>query len=186
MARSTTALLRRIEDEAEAKRQAAWAERKASGSTGRERQRPRWCVDHLLSVGQITAEQHEAGRRYASVLERSMPGGAGSDAKVDCSNAGADPHARMWDAAVSAETARAARLFVLRTKSASRNRMQTLDKVFAFPQPTMSVMQRSPSGSKLPYDYACRRIRHVLELLDVFWADVDRGYGPQINLGPSR
>lgn len=168
----TTALLRRIADEDEDARQLAWAERKEHG---RAKRNPRWAVDHLLSVGQITADQHDAAKRLQSCLERSQPGYASGCEMVDGSRS--DPHARLWDAAVCSSAVRQARIFVMATRSASKNRMLVMDKLFAFPAPTMAQMQRSASGSKLPYDYACKRIRHVLELLEIHWRDADRAYG---------
>lgn len=169
---TTTALLKRIEDEKEAARQAAWAERAA----GEQRRRnPRWACDTLIRNGQITASQHTAAARYASLLERShVENGAGGE-RVDGGDS--DIHARLWDASISRSVARSARLFVLRAPSLIKTRMHVMDALFAFPQPTMAQMQRSPSGAKYPYEFAVRRIAGVLDLLDVFFTDRDRGYG---------
>lgn len=177
MTKSTTALLRRIEAEREAARQAAWAERAAPG-----RKLPRWAVDHLLTTGQIGADLHSAASRYASAIERSQPGAGAGVEKID--GGLADPHARLWDAAVSAENVRAARLWVFRSRTAFRMRMPVLDRLFAFDghcvtgaRPTIAVMRMTATGDRLSYDTAVKRIVGVLDLLDAFWTDRDRGYG---------
>lgn len=169
----TTKLLRTIERDDEAKRQAAWAER----SSGKRTQRnPRWACDTLARTGQITADQHKAAHRYASMIERCHLSSAGSLERVD--GGAGDIHARLWDAAVCLSAARQARVFVLRAPSAIRTRMAVLDRLFAFPLPTMAQMQLAPSGAKYPYDFAVRRIAGVLDLLAIHFDDRDRGLRP--------
>lgn len=175
-----TALLRRIEAETQQAAQAERDERLEEARTGRRRRRnPKWAVDHLLDVGAITADQHGAAMRFALAIERSHLGtsGAGRD-KVD--GGGGDIHARLWDASVSAEVVRRARLFVLRSSSATKTRGAVLDRLFAFnghdvtgARPTMEKMRTNSLGSRLPYDYAMRRIVHVLKLLEAFFGVSD-------------
>jgi len=172
---NTTALLRKIADQQEAERQEQWAERKAANTTGRVRKNPKWALDHLLATGQITALQYDAGKRYASALERSLPGSAGDLNKVD--NSLADPHARIWDACVCAGTVRAARLWVLRSQHASRTRMDTLAKLFAYPHPTMPMMRTLESGCELSYAVAVSRITGLLDLLDAYFESADASLG---------
>lgn len=166
----TTKLLRDIARDDEARRQAAWADR----SAGRRRN-PRWACDTLARTGQITADQHRAANRYASLIERSHLAGGGRQERVDGGDG--DMHARLWDAAVCASAVRQARLFVLRAPSAIKTRMAVLDRLFALPHPTMAQMQCAPSGAKYPHDFAVRRIAGVLELLVIHFEDRERGMG---------
>lgn len=168
----TTKLLRDIARDDEARRQEAWAERSAGETRKRN---PRWACDTLARTGQIDADQHAAAQRYVSLLERSHVVTGGHDERTD--GGSGDIHARLWDAAVSLQNARAARLFVLKAPSAIKTRMAVLDRLFAFPLPTMQQMQVSPSGGKYPYEFAVRRIAGVLDLLAIHFEDRDRGYG---------
>lgn len=162
----TTALLSRIAEEAEEARQAAWERRRIG-----EKRKPKWACDHLLDGGYITAEQHSAAARYISLLERSQPGGGHAGDKVDGSRG--DIHARLWDCAVSASIARAARSWVLNTATAHRKRMNVMDLLFRFPLPNMTKMTYTPRGGKLPYHYAVSRITAVLDMLVIFFAQHD-------------
>jgi len=168
----TSALMRRIDDETEAKRQAAWAERKEHGRVGAKRN-PKWACDTLVHAGQISSDQHEAAQRYASALERSLPGCAGSYERVD--GGGSDPHARLWDQAVCRTIVLDGRLWVLKSRSTARSRMYVLDRLFAFPQPTIEQMRRSENGGRLQREHAINRIVAVLDLLRLFWDERDRG-----------
>lgn len=168
----TSALLRRIDDEKEAARQAAWAERKEHG---RPKRNPIWACDSLIRDGDISSDLHDAGQRYASVLERSLPGGAVRYDRVDGGDA--DPHARIWDQAVCRTIALDGRLYVLHGRTAIRARMYVFDRLFAFPHPTFAQMRRSENGGRLQREHAVARIASVLELLRLFWEERDRGYG---------
>lgn len=178
MAQSTTALLRRIADEQEAKRQAAWAAR-ASGD--HERKLPVWAIDTLLRGGDITANMYDAGKRYRSAIERSQAAGGGGGPKVDGGDG--DPHARLWDASVSLQVARTARSFVLRARSPIRTRATVLDRLFGWDGhnaisalPTMAQM-RQVNGQRYSADQAVRRMVGVLDLLAIHFCSIDRGYG---------
>ena len=98
---SQTALLRRIEREAEARRQQQWTDR-AAEAEARPRRRTKWALDHLMDAGDITTDQHDAGVRYAQVRAVVLrpPPLAGSQL------VGVHP---AWDMTFAAEIERAAR-----------------------------------------------------------------------------
>ena len=54
--------------------------------------------------------------------------------------------------------------------------MAVLDRLFAFPSPTMQTMLTQGKG-KTPYAEGVRRIAHVLELLECYFEVMDAGYG---------
>lgn len=171
---TATALLRRIERENEAKRQEAWAER-AAGLKHGTKARPKWAVDHLLAVGEITPGQHSAAQRYWRAIEGAQVGaGAGNWQKVD--GARPDPHEKMWNASVALQEAREARLYVATAPSSRPTRLRVLDRLFAFnghvvtgALPTMAKMRHSPSGVKSALDPTVAKIAHVLELLEGYF-----------------
>ena len=125
MSKSTTALLRRIEDEREAKRQEAWANRGRA-----DHKLPVWACDTLLRNGDIGADLHDAAQRYRSAIERSQGVIGATGEKVDGGDG--DPHARLWDASVARQVARTARSFVLASPCSLRKRAAVLDALFAF------------------------------------------------------
>lgn len=176
MSKSTTALLRRIEDEREAKRQEAWANRGRA-----DHKLPVWACDTLLRNGDIGADLHDAAQRYRSAIERSQGVIGATGEKVDGGDG--DPHARLWDASVARQVARTARSFVLATPCSLRKRAAVLDALFAFdgehvtgPLPTMAKM-RVINAQRYSADYAVKRIVGVLELLALHFTMMDRGYG---------
>ena len=183
MGRSTTALLRRIECEDQARIAAQYAERLEASRTGtRAKGLPRWAVDQLLAAGDISPDQHSAAHRYRKALERSQPGGGGNAPKVDGGDS--DPHARLWDAAQSAQVARTARSWVLASPSTRRSRARVLDRLFAFPCPSIEKMRFQANANRkanhrLPRGDVVRRCVHVCELLEVFFEVMDAGYGRQ-------
>lgn len=182
MGRSTTALLRRIERETEERIASEFADRLAASRTGtRAKGLPRWAVDQMLAAGDITPDQHSAAHRYRKALERSQPGGGGDRPKVDGGDS--DPHARLWDAAQSAQVARTARSWVLASPSTRRTRARVLDRLFAFPCPSLERMRTQANagkaGYRLPRHDVVRRCVHVCELLEVFFEVMDAGYGRQ-------
>ena len=180
MGRSTTALLRRIEREDRERIATEYAERLEAARSGtRAKGLPRWAVDQMLAAGDITPDQHSAAHRYRKALERSQPGGGGNAPKVDGGDS--DPHARLWDAAQSAQVARTARSWVLASPSTRRTRARVLDRLFAFPCPSLEKMRFEANGKtaahRLPRHDVVRRCVHVCELLEVFFEVMDAGYG---------
>jgi hypothetical protein len=176
----TTALLRRIERENQTRIAAEYAERLEAARSGtRAKGLPRWAVDQMLAAGDISPDQHSAAHRYRKALERSQPGGGGNAPKVDGGDS--DPHARLWDAAQSAQVARTARSWVLASPSTRRTRARVLDRLFAFPCPSLEKMRTQANGKtanhRLPRQDVVRRCAHVCELLEVFFEVMDVGYG---------
>ena len=171
MTRSTTALLARIEREKHAAAQSERDDRLAQARGERQRiHAPKWAVDHLMSVGALTPDQHTAAHRYASALERALGGSGGGYERVDGGDN--DPHARLWDMAVSAQTARAVRGFVLASGQRRPTTKPMLEALFSFPHPSMSMLRVRRSGAEVE-----RQVCNVVDLIEQAFQVLDAGYG---------
>ena len=189
-AENSTALARDIHRQDEARRAAAWDDRRA----GTRRRPPKWAADHLLDVGAITADQHDAAQRYASAIERGfggdpLPAGLSEThvARIVWDTTFAAEVRRTQaalDRAQSREVARAARSWVRRyiarlaTKRAREASQRVFDGIFGFDgvavraQGSWRVVRgtnNTPTGEAL----ATRGI----EALTDYFATMDRGYG---------
>lgn len=140
----TTALLRQIDRQDQARVREAWEDRRL----GHDRRPPVWAVDRLLATGVISAEHHDAAQVFARAIDRSQPGGAASAERVDGS--WHDPHASAWDAAQSAYVARTARSWIFQVGGSRAKTMPVLDALFAFdghastgPRPTFAQLRRA-------------------------------------------
>lgn len=188
MGRSTTALLRRIEREDQARIAAQYAERLEASRTGtRAKGLPRWAVDQLLEFGVITPTQHSAAHRYRKAIERSQEGGRSDTPKVDGSRS--DPHARAWDRAVSRTISRSARAWVGKNLRRYPAALRVLDRLFAFngdtltgALPSLSKMRDIGENGRLGNKENERRCFRVLESLTIYWAEMDRQYGREAGL----
>lgn len=194
MTRSTTALQRRIETETAAAAQAERDDRLAAARAGRPHLRalPVWAVDSLLRSGVASAAQHDAARRYRSVIERSQEGYApplrasryaDPDAGGNAPDFAADAVASAWDRVRSLTAARTARSWCLRALSRYPSGARTLDRLFAFdgasmtgPLPTFAAMRLLGKG-RLPMADAQAQCLRTLAALELHWQVMDRSYG---------
>ena len=166
---SETALLRKIEIQDEAKRQAAWDERATPG-----RRRTKWAVDHLLDTGQISTSQHDAAAALAvciAVAAKPPPIGGSSANTIHPGwdlTMQAELHriARACGPAVAAQVARRARSWVLAAPRTTPKRIRLYDGLFAFPQVSW---QRLTNGHASRDDLA-GQASGLLDVLIAFWA----------------
>ena len=181
---NTTALARDIDRQDEARRAADWDDRRA----GHRRRPPKWAADHLLDVGAISADQHDAAQRYASAIERGfggdpLPAGLNEQhvARIVWDTTFAAEVRRTQaalDRAQSREVARAARSWV-RSLRKRRNdpALAVLDLLFGFNGAATGCraswkIMRSRGGSNNSHRTEAEIVR-VLEYLTDFWLDAD-------------
>lgn len=188
---STTALLRKIDQQAEQSRQDAWDDR-----ANRTRRRPpKWACDFLVDTGAITPEQHDAAMRLTALIERGYAGDplAGSQADPTPHLAWDTSFAadvgrtqRAWDRATSRESAAAAHLWVasvLRATNYKRSRtalLRTFTGLFGFdgsaivgPRATWKTI-RGVNNCPTAEAWVCA----CLDALIAYFVEMDGGYGP--------
>lgn len=153
--------------------QAEWDHVREYGR-GPRHARDRWCVSTLHRNGDLDGAQHGAVLRLAKLVERSMgQGGAGGLERID--RAGADPHARLFDAAVCGLTAECALQSVgtrLSGPSASI-RIAALHAALQTPHLTVAEACETIGFSRHSHAGFARHLRVALDLLAIFFDDAD-------------
>lgn len=155
------------------------------------RKRPKWVIEHLYEQEHLTPEQVGAARRLAGAIAiADKPPHLGQSALVSVHPA--------WDLTFTTELERAAlcistaqaretvkqanlwiATFARRGKANTQRGRRTLYvRLFSFPQRSWKrLCQDSGAGGR--YEERLRqRVRELLDQLVIFWADMDRGYGP--------
>lgn len=137
---------------------------------GPKHARDRWCITRLLNAGEITSSQADAASRYARLLERSQGQiAAGRLAIID--GGGADPHARLFDASISAREAECALAYVRTNLAADGSaytpiRLAILDVALDFPHRTYAQAMRDVGFSWGSKERA-RFVSHLIAGLDL-------------------
>lgn len=143
-----------------------------------------WAVDELRAKDRIAHYHAEAAHRLADVLERASGGWRD---QID-GGGRPDPHARLWDAEVSARTAGSAWQWAERSAEASPARLAVFDVLFSYHQPTLAFVRGHgrPGGARynakgliirMNERETIERVCWAVETVSEFFADRDRGYG---------
>lgn len=188
--KSTTALLRTIDEQDEARRQEAWEDRRRSHA----KRPPKWAVDHFLEVGAISAEQHDSALRYARAIEAGFAGDP-------LSSGLSETHVTrvVWDTSVAAEFDRVAKALdraqsrevAVTARSHVRNALlrwrktawPTMDLLFGFnglfvtgPLASWKMLRSRGTGVTNAQQCEAQTVR-VLAALDEHFTSLDHAYG---------